>query len=353
VFAWSAFTALTGFATGLLTLVLVRLFFGAAEAGAFPNAAKVMSRWFPVSERGRVQGIMLAFAQVGGVIAPAAAAYLIDQLGWRAAFFVFGTIGLGWATGFWLWFRDDPATHWDVNKAELAHIHAEEAPAPADPGPVPWGEIITNRGIIVLGLIMILGAFFTYFFYTWFPKYLQEARSVDNQTAGWLASLVIGGSGAGMLIGGWLADHISRLSDPVRARRYLGVFSFTSAAACLFAGVQCDDVWSLAFLWSAAMCTMHFTLPNWWSTIIPQSGKHVGTIFGLTNGVGVMGALVSQGFVGIFADWQKEHGFTGRAQWDPLFNVYVCVLLGGGVAWWLYRFTPLQESQEPEEDEGW
>lgn len=352
VLAWSAFTALTGMATGLITLVLVRLMFGAAEAGAFPNAAKVMSRWFPVGERGRVQGVMLAFAQVGGVIAPAAAAYLIDQLGWRAAFFVFGAIGIVWAAGFWLWFRDDPATHRGVNKAELARIHAEEAPAKTDPGPIPWGQIVTNRGIVVLGFVMILGAFFTYFFYTWFPKYLQEARGVDNQESGWLASLVIGGSGAGMLIGGWLADRIAKLSNPVRARRYLGWFAYTAAAACMFVGVRCDGVWSLALLWSAAMCVMHFTLPNWWSTIISQSGKHVGTIFGLANGVGVMGALVSQGFVGFFTDWQKAQGFTGRAQWDPIFDVYVCVLLCGGAAWWLYRFTPLKD-ETPPEDEAW
>ena len=212
-----------------------------------------------------------------------------------------------WAVGFWLWFRDDPAMHRGVNKAELTRIYAEEAPHPANPGPVPWGAIVTNRGIIVLGLIMILGAFFTYFFYTWFPKYLQEARGVDNQSAGWFASLVIGGSGTGMLIGGWLADRISRSPDPVRARRYLGLFSFTCAAGCLFAGVRCDDVFSLACFWSAAMCTMHFTLPNWWSAAIAQSGKHVGTLFGLMNGIGVIGAMASQGFVGIFADCAEGH----------------------------------------------
>ena len=157
-----------------------------------------------------------------------------------------------------------------------------------------------------------------------------------------------------MLVGGWFADRISKLADPVRARRYLGLFSFTCAAAGTFAGVRCDDALSLACFWSAAMCTMHFTLPNWWSTIIPQAGKHIGTVFGLTNGVGVMGALVSQGFVGFFADWQKARGLTGRAQWDPIFDVYVCVLLCGGIAWWLYRFTPLKEAEpQPKEDEGW
>lgn len=354
VLAWSVFTALTGAATGLVTLLLVRFLFGAAEAGAFPNAAKVLSRWFPPSERGRVQGVMLAFSQFGAVLAPAATAYLIDQAGWRAAFVIYGLIGVAWAVGFWLWFRDDPANHRGVNGAELARIRAEAPPPEADPGPVPWGAVLTNRGVIVLSVIMVFGAFYTYFFYSWFQKYLNATRGVENREAGNLTSLVMAGSAVGMLIGGWLADRISKLEDHVRARRYLGVVCYLLAAACLFLGVRQDDALSLALLWGASFCVMHITLPNWWSCAIPQGGRHTATIFGLMNGLGVLGAMASQGFVGIFADWQKERGFSGREQWDPIFDVYVCVLLANAVAWWLYRFRPLPEPPaRPKEDEGW
>jgi len=62
---WSAFTACTGACTGFWSLLSVRFLFGIGEAGAFPNAARVISRWFPITERGRVQGIMLAAAQFG------------------------------------------------------------------------------------------------------------------------------------------------------------------------------------------------------------------------------------------------------------------------------------------------
>src|SRR3954465_11567702 len=56
---WSVFTALTGACTGLYTLLAVRFLFGAGEAGAFPNAIRAIARWYPVRERGRVQGVML------------------------------------------------------------------------------------------------------------------------------------------------------------------------------------------------------------------------------------------------------------------------------------------------------
>jgi hypothetical protein len=88
--------------------------------------------------------------------------------------------------------------------------------------------------------------------------------------------------------------------------------------------------------------------------VIPQSGRHVGALFGLMNGIGVFGAMVSQGFVGVFVDWQKSQGLSGRDAWDPIFDVYVGVLLLNAVAWWSYRFVPLPEpAEEPKEDEGW
>ena len=53
---WSAFTALTGLALGLWPLVAIRFLFGAGKAGAFPNAARVVTRWFPPGERGLARG---------------------------------------------------------------------------------------------------------------------------------------------------------------------------------------------------------------------------------------------------------------------------------------------------------
>ena len=83
---WSVFTALTGACSGLITLLIVRFLFGVGEAGAFPNAIRVIARWYPLRERGRIQGVMLASAQFGAVLAPVGAAWLIETLGWRWTF---------------------------------------------------------------------------------------------------------------------------------------------------------------------------------------------------------------------------------------------------------------------------
>ena len=67
---WSVFTALTGAASSLGMLLVVRFLFGAGEAGAFPNCASVIGRWFPGRERARAMSMFWMATAIGGAIAP-------------------------------------------------------------------------------------------------------------------------------------------------------------------------------------------------------------------------------------------------------------------------------------------
>lgn len=347
---WSAFTALTGVCTGFYSLLFVRFLFGAGEAGAFPNAARVISRWYPADERGRVQGIMLAAAQIGAVLAPSGAALLIEWIGWRWSFSVFGLLGIAWAVGFGWWFRDEPASHPAVNAAERGHIEkGRETTQETRHTAVPWSQVFANRGILTLAVIIILAAFFTYFFYVWLPKYLMETRGLSNLDSGRCASIVLAGSALGMLVGGWISDRLAKMSLHAGVwRPRLGLACYLAAAVFLYVGTRCEEAnWLVAF-WAASFFTLHIMQPLWWTVVMPQCGAHVGSISGLLNGIGVVGALASQWYVGFFTDLRLGWGFSGREQWDPLVDTYCIALILGGLAWWSYRFTPLASgSTEP------
>ena len=53
---WSIFTALTGAAFGFGSLLAIRFLFGRGEAGAYPNTARIVTRWFPTHGRGFARG---------------------------------------------------------------------------------------------------------------------------------------------------------------------------------------------------------------------------------------------------------------------------------------------------------
>src|SRR5437868_8528584 len=74
---WSAFTMATGAAWSYVSLLAFRFLFGAGEAGAFPNASRSFSQWFPTRERGRAHGIIFMGTRLGGALAPPLAIALI------------------------------------------------------------------------------------------------------------------------------------------------------------------------------------------------------------------------------------------------------------------------------------
>ncbi|MFO0796142.1 MAG: MFS transporter [Gemmataceae bacterium] len=348
VVVWcSAFTALTGATFGLWSLLVVRFLFGAGEAGAYPNTARVLSRWFPAAERGRVTGLMLTCAQLGGAAAPALTAALVWLVGWRLAFVAFGLVGVVWAVGFWLWFRDDPADHPRVNATELALIRAGTN-AGRPHGSIPWRAVSRAPGVWLLAAIIMCSSFNSYLYFSWFSKYLQDGRGVAKGDAGLLTSLVLLGGAAGMMAGGVLADRVSRTADRVRARRRFGAVAYMTSAAALTAATAADSPLLLAALVAVGYLALQSTLPTWWAAAIEQSGRNVGAVFGMLNTCGILAGVASQGFVGWFTQHQADAGVTGRGQWDPILWVYVGVLLAGAAGWALYRYRPLDDDPEPQ-----
>lgn len=350
---WSVFTALTGAAFGFWSMLFIRFLFGAGEAGAYPNAARVFTKWFPAVERGRMQGIMLATALIGGAASPALAAYLIEAAGWRWTFVVFGTVGLVWAAGFWWWFRDDPADHKQVNEAELALIRSGGGVPKLEHAAIPWRLVFANRGVLALGLIIMCSSFNSYFYFNWFPTYLEDAHGISNTQSGWLTSLALAGSATGVLLGGIAADRFLKTSaNPLMARKRFCGTAFLGGAVFLMIAIQSDQVTTLAIFAALSTMSVQLTLPSWWSAAIEQSGRHVGPIFGMLNMIGTVGALATQGFAGVFADIQAWRGLSGRAQWDDMFVVYVAVLTVGALSWWfLYQRRPIGAEEESKGNE--
>lgn len=333
---WSAFTALTGAASGLMMLLVVRFLFGAGEAGALPNAARVVSRWFPAGALGPAQGIVVTSALVGGAVAPVVAQYLIQTLGWRWAFAALGFPGIAWAVVFYVWFRDDPAEHPGVNDQERQLIAAgRPATTTADQHPqVPWRRVLCSANIWLLGGVVTCGAATTYLIFSWYPTYLQEGRGVSPNYSAWLTSMVLAGGAVGSTTGGWLSDYLVRRTGNRRStRRAIGTVSLGSAGLALLGSISCSEPWLAASCCTWACFAIHVQLAAWWGVVTEISGNHLGALFGLMNSLGIPGAVGSQLFLGRFVDWLKSLGRTGRAQWDPAFYIYAGVLMIGAVLW--------------------
>lgn len=332
---WSAFTILTGLAVEFWMLLTVRFLFGAGEAGALPNAARVISRWFPESSRGSAQGVITTCMMVGGAFAPVAAAELIRLSGWRVTFMVFGLLGLVWSAAFWAWFRDEPSEHPSANEAERQLILEGRAAGPAAPPPIPWARVLSNPNVWLMGLLMTCNASVYYMLISWFSSYLQAARDVPALSAGRLTSMVLAGGAVGCLSGGRLLDQlILWTGNRRRSRSGLAFCSLTCGALAMTGGVWMDDPVYSAICVSLACFFLQLQIPAWWSTVTQISGRHLGAMFGLMNSLGVPGAAGSQVLLGKATFWLEDAGYSGRDCWDPAMYCYGGVMLFAACLWW-------------------
>ncbi len=77
ILGWSLFTGVTGIVYGFVSLLVVRGLFGMMQAGAYPTAASVLSKWMPLEARGTASGIVSFGGRIGGTIAPILSGFLM------------------------------------------------------------------------------------------------------------------------------------------------------------------------------------------------------------------------------------------------------------------------------------
>jgi MFS family permease len=337
---WSFFTALTGAAFGFASLLVVRFLFGAGEAGALPNSARVLRAWFPDSSRARAQGVVTTAMLLGGAASYTTSQWLIDWIGWRWSFCAFALLGVGWALAFYFWFRDDPAEHPDTNEAERAMVAAGRPHGSAGSGvgavhgPIPWGRVIGCGNIWFLSGIIIAMSAMSELLNSWYPTYLQEARGASQDLSGRLTTLVLFPGAIAAFFGGWLSDWLVQTTGSRRWGRTAQSVTGAGIAACgIIASVWTDSITAASAFIALVAFGVQLQLPCWWACATQVSGRHLGALFGLMNMMGGIGRSIPQLFVGRFADWRRSLGYTGRAQWDPAFYLFVVVALVGMVLW--------------------
>lgn len=288
---WSLMTALTGAASGFLSLLLIRFLFGMGEAGTFPAATRVYGRWLSEAERGRTFGLAIMAGALGGAATQPMVARLLDVMHWRHTFPIFGAVGVLWTAAWWWWFRDDPHEHAGVNAAERRLIEAGGAVAHPH-APVPWSVLFRHRTLIML-CAMYTGVIYGWYFYlTWLPTYLLEARGFDLRAAGSLAGLPLVGIAVGVFIGGWLSDHLVVWWGVRAGRRLAGLVGLPLAALAIVAAVLTTDPVTCAACLAAAAGLAALGVAPAWAVCLEIGGAHAGVVSGAMNMFGNLGGTL-------------------------------------------------------------
>jgi MFS family permease len=237
IVVWSAFTALCGFATSYVMLLLCRVGVGVGEAGLSPPAHSLISDYFEPKKRATALSIYSLGIPFGTMFGAIAGGWIAQNVSWQAAFMLVGLPGIAVAIAIKLLVKEPPRGWSDRQLAAAATgVAPDETPgalgreasvagapdsAPARPLPTadekPPGMMIVAKRLfgswgmfhMVAGITM--ASFAGYGTGQYVPPYFIREFGLGLAVVGLAVGLIAGiSNGLGTILGGLLTDWASK-----------------------------------------------------------------------------------------------------------------------------------------------
>jgi len=345
IVCWTICAFLIGF-TGYLAagwifsaIFGLRLLSGLAQSPVFPGNGRIVAAWFPTAERGTASAIFNASQYFALVAFGPLFGWLTHTYGWQSCFWFMGLFGFV-LTLVWLKTVYNVKDHPLIGQAEIDFIerggglvNIDGAAAAQSRGtPLSWGgvrQLLQQRMLVGIYIGQFCITTLTYFFLTWFPVYLVEARHMSILRGGLAAALPALCGSVGGILGGVCSDTLLRRGSSLTFARkapiIAGMLLSVTMIACNYTNVQA----MVMFLMSLAFFGKGFGALGW-TVIADTSPKELislnggvfnlfGNIAGITTPI-VIGYLVKK--TGSFDDALI---FVGSAALLAIFSYLVIV----------------------------
>lgn len=310
VLLWSAFTALTGFAAGFASLFVIRFLFGAGEAGAYPNTAIAIRKWFPSEERGRAQAFIWMSSRIGGAIAPLIVIPLQMSFGWRTTFYVLGAVGVVWVLVWMFSYPDEaPASERIEEKKD----------------DVSWTTYLVNKNFWILMIMYYCYACGVFFFISWLPKYLQNGRGITEKDLAYSAALPFLLAAFGCWLGGWISDRLVKKLGVDWGRKIVPAVGLSVSGIVMLSSVMIESNPVAVVFLALGMALMDVTAPVSWAVATDLAGKSSGAVTGAMNTAGLLGGTAASLGVGYLITWTGSYHV-------PVVVLAIQLLVGAGFA---------------------
>ena len=305
---WSAFTAATGLVSTYPLLLAVRFFFGAGEAGAFPNAGVAISNWFAPENRGRAFGLFAMSTQIGGALSPLLVLPIQQAFGWRASFFVFACLGMVWSV-VWFWkFRDYPP-----DSLPARHRHGGD-----------WKPLLRSRNLWAIMAVTFCYVYTLSFYQTWLHTYLVKGRGFTEQELALSALPYVFGAAAN-LTGGLTCDWLASRIGLKWSRRGVGMAGLCLSALFMASATFCSHPLAVILALSLGYAGLTFQQPIVFTACLDIAGRRGGAVTGFMNTAGQFGGALSSLIFGYIVKWTGNYDV-------PL--IPMAVLLATGMVIW-------------------
>jgi ACS family hexuronate transporter-like MFS transporter len=295
---WSVFCASIAGAFNVASMLIVRLLFGAAEGpfGALIN--KITNDRFETKEAAAAIGVANAGNPFGAAIAGPIVGFVAITYGWRWSFIFFGALGLVmavvWVLGMGGWSRGQRVA------GPAREASSSDAP--------PLRFYISRAPILATAFAFFAINYILYFFLTWFPSYLVNARHLSMASMSittvipWVLGIV------GMAGGGFLTDYAAQHMDRFVSRKLvLGGFLALSSLCIGFGGLV-DSLVGAVVLMSLSVLFMYLSAAAPWVVVQDLvEPERVGSVGGFNHMLANLGGLLAPMFTGFIVQFSGSY----------------------------------------------
>ena len=328
ILLWSITTIALGFTYTVAGLMAIRMLIGALEAPSYPINNRVVTTWFPERERATAIGVYTSGQYVGIAFLTPVLVWIQAQLGWHMVFVATGGLGVVWALLWYALYRQ-PHEHPRTNAAEIDHIRRGGGLVDLDRkqresrggfSRADLARVLSSRKLwgVYFGQFALTSTL--WFFLTWFPTYLVQARGISFVKAGFLASLPFLAAFVGVLSSGVLSDFMVRRGATLGFARKVPIVSGLLLSTSIIGANYVDrPALIIAFMTLAffgnGLASITWSLV---SAIAPE--RLLGLTGGVFNFFGNLSGISVPIIIGYLA---RDHGFSAG-----LTYVAVLALLG-------------------------
>ena len=200
-----------------------------------------------------------------------------------------------------MFFYRDPEKHRSVTPEQLQRLQAERGTKQAAGPKVPWGSLFRYRTIWGMMIGFFCLNFVIYFFITWFPTYLVQARGFSLAqlgTLGLLPGLVSIPCG---WLGGFTSDALYRHGWSLTAARKTCLVGGMLVSSVITLSAFAPSVYVALLCFAIAYGSLAFTAASIWSLPgdVAPTPAHVASIGGIQNFASNLAGIVTTTFTGL------------------------------------------------------
>ncbi|WP_404900379.1 MFS transporter [Priestia filamentosa] len=303
---WSLFSGALVLAVGFVSMIVIRILFGMGEGPLSATISKMVNNWFPPRNRATVIGLTNSGTPLGGAISGPIVGFIALSYGWRVSFIVIMIIGLIWSFFWWKFVKEGPqaaegSASLSSKQVAVSAENEEDKKEKAGKGKLKLTFYLKQKTILFTAFAFFSYNYILFFFLTWFPTYLVDARglSVGNMSIITVIPWVLGF--IGLALGGFVSDFFFKKfikKGVLFSRKAVLVTCLFLSAVCIgLAGLVTTTIGAVTLV-ALSVFFLYLTGAIYWAIVNDVVDKdNVGSVGGfmhfLANTAGIIGPTLT------------------------------------------------------------